>query len=123
MDEVRTVFSTKLLEYLVSGRPIIVFAPEDSYQAVSARKHGWGYTVTEDSPAALAAAIEKVIRNENLAARLVQGALQEAQSRRAKSHARRLLEWVLSDSNHGNSRGVSDEGINEKRNPRVLCQP
>ena len=31
MDEVRTVFSTKILEYLVSGRPIIVFAPEDSY--------------------------------------------------------------------------------------------
>ena len=28
MDEVRTVFSTKLLEYLISGRPIVVFAPK-----------------------------------------------------------------------------------------------
>jgi glycosyltransferase involved in cell wall biosynthesis len=98
IDEVRTVFSTKLLEYLISGRPIIVFAPEDSYHAVSASKRGWGYVVTEDSPVALAAAIEKVVRDEKLAVRLVHGALQEARSRNAKSHARRLLEWVLSDT-------------------------
>jgi glycosyltransferase involved in cell wall biosynthesis len=98
MNEVRTVFSTKLLEYLISGRPIIVFAPEDSYHAVSANKQGWGYVVTDDSPAALAAAIEKVVRDENLAARLVHGALQEARSRSATRHAGRLLEWVLSDT-------------------------
>ena len=87
MHEVRTVFSTKILEYLVSGRPIIVFAPEGSYHVESARKNGWGYPVTEDSPAALAAAIEKVVRDETLAARLVHGALQEARSRSATRHA------------------------------------
>jgi glycosyltransferase involved in cell wall biosynthesis len=107
IDEVRTVFSTKLLEYLISGRPIIVFAPEDSYHAISARKHGWGFPVTEDSPAALASAIEKVVRDETLAARLVHGALQEAQSRSAKSQARRLLEWVLTDAeDHSNKASV-----------------
>jgi glycosyltransferase involved in cell wall biosynthesis len=103
MDEVRTVFSTKILEYLVSGRPIIVFAPKDSYHAISASKHGWAYVVTEDSPAALAAAIEKVVRDEVLAARLVHGALQEARSRSAAHHAARLLEWVRADTeNHSN---------------------
>jgi glycosyltransferase involved in cell wall biosynthesis len=103
MDEVRTVFSTKLLEYLISGRPIIVFGPEDSYHAISAIKHGWGYVVTEDSPVALAAAIEKVVRDEKLAARLVHGALQEARSRSATRHAGRLREWVLSDAeDHSN---------------------
>jgi hypothetical protein len=57
IDEVRTVFSTKLLEYLIAGRPIVVFAPEDSYHAESARRGGWGgYVVSEDSPAALASA-------------------------------------------------------------------
>jgi glycosyltransferase involved in cell wall biosynthesis len=116
MDEVRTVFSTKLLEYLVSGRPIIVFAPEESYHAISARKHGWGYPVTEDSPAALAAAIEKVTRSETLAARLVHGALQEARSRSAQRHARRLLEWVLSDTNYrGKSMGVSNEALSKTK--------
>jgi glycosyltransferase involved in cell wall biosynthesis len=103
MDEVRTVFSTKILEYLVSGRPIIVFAPEGSYHIESARKGGWGYPVTKDSPAALAAAIEKVVGDEVLAARLVHGALQEARSRSATRYAGRLLEWVLSDAeNHSN---------------------
>jgi glycosyltransferase involved in cell wall biosynthesis len=97
INEVRTVFSTKLLEYLVAGRPIVVFAPEDSYHAESARKNGWGYVVTEDSPAALAAAIERVITDENLAAGLVRGALQEARSRNAKHYAEWLWEWVLAD--------------------------
>jgi glycosyltransferase involved in cell wall biosynthesis len=96
-DEVRTVFSTKLLEYLIAGRPIVVFAPEGSYHATSARANGWGYVVTEDSPVALAAAIEEVITNGDLAAKLVRGALQEARSRLAKYHAKRLREWVLAD--------------------------
>jgi glycosyltransferase involved in cell wall biosynthesis len=98
IHEVRTVFSTKLLEYLVSGRPIVVFAPEGSYHAESTRKKGWGYVVTEDSPKALAAAIERVITDENLAAGLVRGALQEARSRNAKRHAERLREWVVADA-------------------------
>jgi glycosyltransferase involved in cell wall biosynthesis len=97
-DEVRTVFSTKLLEYLVSGRPIVVFAPEGSYHVESARKNGWGYVVTEDSPLALASAIMKVVTDENLAAHLVQGALREARARRARMHSERLHEWVLADS-------------------------
>jgi glycosyltransferase involved in cell wall biosynthesis len=103
LDEVRTVFSTKLLEYLLSGRPIVVFAPEGSHQAESAKKNNWGYVVTEDSPAALAAAIEKVVRDETLATRLVHGALEEARSRSATRHAGRLREWVLSDAeDHSN---------------------
>ena len=97
IDEVRTVFSTKLLEYLVAGRPIVAFAPEGSYHAESARKNGWGYVVTEDSPAALAAAIERVTTDENLAGGLVRAALQEARTRNANRHAGRLREWVLAD--------------------------
>jgi glycosyltransferase involved in cell wall biosynthesis len=98
IEEVRTVFSTKLCEYLVSGRPIIVFAPEDSYHAESGRKNGWAYVVSEDSPAALAEAILKVVTKEDLAAGLVRGALQEAYSRSARRHAERLHEWVLEDT-------------------------
>jgi glycosyltransferase involved in cell wall biosynthesis len=102
-DEVRTVFSTKILEYLVAGRPIIVFAPEDSYHVESARKNGWGYPVTEDSPAALAAAIQKVTEDENVAAKLVQGALTEARSRSATHQAERLQSWVIADCGHSYS--------------------
>ncbi len=93
-DEVRTVFSTKLLEYLVSGRPILVFAPEDSYHVRSANNGGWAYPVTEDSPEALAKAIVEIVENPALAGRLVDGALREARSRLAKQHAHRLEQWI-----------------------------
>ena len=101
IHEVHTVFSTKLLEYLVAGRPIVVFAPAHSYHAESARKNSWGYVVTEDSPAALAAAIVKLVTDEQLAAELVQGAQREAQARRASYHAVRLYDWVLTDAQQG----------------------
>jgi glycosyltransferase involved in cell wall biosynthesis len=99
-DEVRTVFSTKLLEYLIAGRPMVVFAPIGSYHAESAQKYGWGYVVTEDSPAALATALVKVATDEPLAAELVCRAFQEARSRDACHHAERLREWVLTDARH-----------------------
>jgi hypothetical protein len=70
----------------------------------SARKNGWGYPVTEDSPAALAAAIERVAEDETLAAKLVQGALKEARSRNASHYAERLQSWVITDSSDFYSR-------------------
>ena len=102
-DEVRTVFSTKLLEYLIAGRPIVVFAPPDSYHATSAQKVGWGYVVIEDSPPALADAIQQVATNTALAAGLVQRALREAHTRRASHHANRLYEWVHEDAVHSHA--------------------
>jgi glycosyltransferase involved in cell wall biosynthesis len=105
-DEVRTVFSTKLLEYLIAGRPIVVFAPPDSYHATSAQKGEWGYVVTEDSPQALAAAIQQVATNTTLAASLVQGALRQAHTRRASHHANRLYEWVQEDAIHSHAHGA-----------------
>lgn len=97
-DQVRTIFSSKLLSYLVSGRPIVVFAPEDSYQAESARKYGWGYVVTSNSAASLAQAIERVATDQDLASKFVRGALQEAERRRARVHAGRLHDWVVADA-------------------------
>jgi glycosyltransferase involved in cell wall biosynthesis len=96
--EVQTVFSTKLLEYLIAGRPILVFAPPGSYHAEAAQQRGWAYVVTEDTPEALAAGIMRVVTNESLAAAVVRGAHREAEARRARYHASRLHEWVLADT-------------------------
>lgn len=97
-DEVRTVFSTKLLEYLVAGRPIVVFAPGDSFHARSAREHGWGLVVDRDDPDALADAIRRCAEDEALAARLVAGALAEARRRASRAHAERLYAAVREDA-------------------------
>jgi glycosyltransferase involved in cell wall biosynthesis len=114
-DEVRTVFSTKLLEYLIAGRPIIVFAPADSYHAISAQQHGWAYVVTEDSPEALARAIVRVTTDETLAATLVQGALKEGHARRATRQAEVLREWVWNDV-YGHSAPELQRGVPQDQN-------
>ncbi len=100
-DEVRTVFSTKLLEYLVSGQPIIIFGPEGCYHVDSARNGNWARVVTEDSPAAVAKAIVEITENNLLASRLVQGALKEAKARDAKVFGQKLYQWVIADARGG----------------------
>ncbi len=100
-DEVRTVFSTKLLEYLVSGRPILVFGPDYSFHVQSARKHGWGLVVDRDDPQALADGIMKILTDEGLAKQLVSCALLEAGRRDARVFARQLHDWVVEDSCRG----------------------
>jgi glycosyltransferase involved in cell wall biosynthesis len=100
-DEVRTVFSTKLLEYLISGRPIVVFAPPDSFHALSATRGKWGYVVDENNPHALAKGIMKVMQDEELAGGLVSGALREAERRASAIHAQRLYEWIGKDMQLG----------------------
>jgi glycosyltransferase involved in cell wall biosynthesis len=97
-DEVRTVFSTKVLEYLVSGRPVLVTGPDYSFHVHSAKQGAWAMVVDQDDPKAIADALRRILEDEELAARLVQGALQEARRRDARVHARALHEWVLGDS-------------------------
>ena len=104
-DQVRTILSSKLLSYMIAGRPILVFAPEESYQAESARKNGWAYVVSTNSAPALAQAIEQIVTDHDLAATLVRGALEEAERRRASVHAKRLYDWVLSDASRPNIPG------------------
>jgi glycosyltransferase involved in cell wall biosynthesis len=97
-DEVRTVFSTKLLEYLVSGRPILVFSPADSFHSQSAARNQWGLVVDRDDPRALADGIIRLLNDESLCARLVDGALAEARRREATIYAHQLYDWVVEDT-------------------------
>jgi glycosyltransferase involved in cell wall biosynthesis len=80
-DEVRTVFSTKSLDYLVSGVPVLVYAPADSYHARSARERGWAHVVDQESGEALCAGLEQLLHDTSLRQRVVDGALAEARRR------------------------------------------
>jgi len=95
MEEVKTVFSTKLLEYLISGRPIIIFAPAFSHHAISAKKNGWALVVDEDDPKKLATAIELLIKDEMYCKDIVKKAFIEAQSRKASHYANKMAEYIL----------------------------
>ena len=98
MDEIKTVFSTKILEYLVSGRPIIIFAPHDSFHALSAKEKGWAFVIDEDNPEKLADGIIELLNNPEMQKGIVEKAIEEAKNRRASTQAAILYEWVKFDS-------------------------
>tara|TARA_Y100000385_G_scaffold253267_1_gene277286 strand:+ start:1157 stop:2302 length:1146 start_codon:yes stop_codon:yes gene_type:complete len=45
-DELRTIFPTKTVEYLISGRPILVHCPENYFLAKFFKKHKCGIVIT-----------------------------------------------------------------------------
>ena len=49
-DELATIFSTKIVEYLTSGRPILAHCPENYYVAQFIRERKCGVVVSERSP-------------------------------------------------------------------------
>lgn len=76
-DEVRTVYATKTLDYLISTVPILVFSPEYSFHSISARKGNWGYVVDENSSTKLANGIIDLCQNEFIKEELLKGVLDE----------------------------------------------
>jgi glycosyltransferase involved in cell wall biosynthesis len=81
--EIETVFPTKLLEYFVSGRPILVHAPERSWASRDARANGWGDVVDVPDAAAVARAIDRLLADAKHAEALVAAARREARRRAA----------------------------------------
>ena len=91
MEEVRTVFATKTLEYLISGTPILVFSPKNSFHSISAKSGNWGHVIDIDEPKEIANGIKKVINNKNLSKNLVENAFNEALSRDSRIFSEKLF--------------------------------
>lgn len=89
-DEIRTVFPTKAVEYLVSGRPILLHAPADCYTVEEAKRLGWAHVVDTLDPSALEAAIRRLFSEGALRDNLARGARAAARSRDAEPIAARL---------------------------------
>jgi glycosyltransferase involved in cell wall biosynthesis len=90
--EIDTVFPTKLLEYWVSGRPIVVHAPASSWAARSALREGWAEVVDRPDPMLLARKIDDLLAHPDRADELVAAAKRMAGQRRASTVARNLKE-------------------------------
>jgi glycosyltransferase involved in cell wall biosynthesis len=98
LEELRWVFAkampTKVADYLASGVPTLVHAPAYSSIAQLARREGWGLVVDQQSPDAMAHAIQQIMTDAELRSTLHQKALQvaharhDATQRRAEFHAK-----------------------------------
>jgi glycosyltransferase involved in cell wall biosynthesis len=90
-DEIRTVYPTKAVEYLVSGTPILLHAPADSYTAQEARELGWALVVDRPDTPALQDAIRRLAEDGALRESLVSAARKAAEGRDARGIAEGLM--------------------------------
>lgn len=77
-------YPTKTMEYLCSGRPILVHSPANSYLSFSAKKDKYAFVVDEPSVELLAAAIKEICLSTQLQNSLALGALNFARTRESR---------------------------------------
>jgi glycosyltransferase involved in cell wall biosynthesis len=85
----------KTCEYLISGRPILIHAPKESYIATYARQHGFACVVDENDREALKQEIMKLISDKEIVSRFVSNAWKTAclnhDARETAARLQRLL--------------------------------
>lgn len=72
---------TKAPEYMISGTPILVFAPEGTAIIDYAKKYGWAKIVIENNEHELTTAIKDLIQNKTLREKIGQSAIKIAQKK------------------------------------------
>ncbi|MGE0821944.1 MAG: glycosyltransferase family 4 protein [Candidatus Binatia bacterium] len=87
---IRHNLPTKTLEYLCTGKPILVHSPADSYLSMLAAREGFALVVDQPDPYALAAGIHSILKDSQLQAHLVTRALAFVKTRDSKVWAHRL---------------------------------
>lgn len=66
LNYIKLSMPTKLPEYLASGTPVIIFAPESTALVQYVRNNSCGFVVVKNSPIILADGIIKLLENKNL---------------------------------------------------------
>jgi glycosyltransferase involved in cell wall biosynthesis len=64
-DEIRIAFPTKILEYLMAGKPILAIAPRGSYVEDFINRYEVGIVVTEGSRENIVGAVRKLANRDN----------------------------------------------------------
>jgi len=74
-DIIATASPGKFTDYLASGRPMLVHAPDYSYVARYSMKHGVGIVVDQNDVGALAGTVREFLRDPSRGSRYVENAL------------------------------------------------
>ncbi len=91
--QVQTLFPTKTIEYLNSGRPMIVCGPAETAFVKYTAERGFAHMVTEPDAGALASCLRRVHAGEGNEA-VLQAAQTELQWRDSRKVARHLLDVI-----------------------------
>ncbi len=93
--EYETIFPTKTIEYLISGRPILAHSPPGAFLTRFLKEHDCALVVDAPDPAAVRAGLERLLRDADLRARLVRRALKTAEPfhiSRVAAHFREVVQ-------------------------------
>lgn len=74
MDYIKYSMPTKASEYMASGTPIIIFAPEETALIKYARQFKWAEVITENKVTQLSKTIESLIKDKNKRQKIAQNA-------------------------------------------------
>ncbi len=80
INYVKYSMPTKAPEYMISGTPILVFAPEVTAIVKYAKKNGWAYTVTENNSDSLATSLECLILHKPIRCEIAENAKKTAEN-------------------------------------------
>jgi len=86
---------TKATEYMISGTPIIIFAPKETAIVKYAKRYGWAKVVTENHIDSLREAIEQLVLNINDRHQIAQNALKTAEANHASVKVRAHFKEVI----------------------------
>lgn len=86
---------TKAPEYMVSGTPIIIFAPEVTAIVKYAKEEKWAEVITENKINKIAESIKKLIRDKELRQRIAQNAIKTAEKNHNSTDVRNQFKEVI----------------------------
>lgn len=92
---IRYSMPTKASEFMVSGTPILLFAPEGTAVVDYARAYGWAAVFTQNEVQELAGGIKELILDQEMRQQLGQRAIELAESRHAAQTITRAFREVI----------------------------
>jgi len=98
---IRFSMPTKAPEYMVSGTPIIIFAPEVTAIVKYAKKYEWAKVITENSISEISETIRQLIENKVLRQQIAHNAMKIAEknynSINVTNHFRKLILSIVNE--------------------------
>jgi glycosyltransferase involved in cell wall biosynthesis len=94
-EVIKTSAPGKLGEYLAAGRPILVHAPSDSFVSWYFKTHECGLVVERSEPSLLAAALRRIVADDELRRKLTANARARAKADFSLAVARRDFKRLL----------------------------
>lgn len=88
---------TKASEYMASGTPIIIFAPQDTALVKYAEKYHWAAVVTENNVDILTGKLKKLLINQSLREEIANTAKRIAETRHDSEIVARRFEQMISN--------------------------